>query len=87
MTHEKYESLRRTLNECHEWPCNFVFKFIGTRDNAEQAAALFPDEAVSLRPSRTGKYIGVTAEITVASAEDVFEIYAKAKLIEGLICL
>lgn len=87
MSDEKYESLRNVLNECHEWPCPYVFKFIGPKESADQVAALFPEQATSLRPSRTGKYIGVTAEITVSCAEEVFEIYAKAKDIEGLVCL
>ncbi|MGE4292741.1 MAG: DUF493 domain-containing protein [Desulfovibrio sp.] len=87
MTQERYESLRKTLNDCHEWPCSFIFKFIGSTENAERVASLFPEEAVTFRPSRTGKYIGVTAEINVSSAEDIFEIYVQAQRIEGLICL
>lgn len=87
MSDERYESLRRTLDATHEWPCVFVFKFIGAVDAAERAAALFPKETVTRRFSRAGKYLAVTAEVNVGCADDVLDVYAKARGIEGLICL
>jgi hypothetical protein len=87
MSDEQYKSFRNTLDQCHEWPCRYTFKFIGPETCAQEAAALFPEECVSLRPSRTGKYLGVTAEIQVTCAEDVMEIYKQAHKITGLICL
>ncbi|SKA81003.1 hypothetical protein SAMN02745704_01428 [Paucidesulfovibrio gracilis DSM 16080] len=87
MSETTFDSFRDTLNECHEWPCKYTFKFIGPEACAREAADLFPKESVSKRPSRTGKYIGVTAEITVQCAEDVLDVYRKAHNIKGLICL
>lgn len=87
MNDNHFDSFRNTLEECHEWPCSFTFKFIAPKEVSEELSALFPIEAVRLRPSRAGKYISVTAEMTVCNSEEVVSIYRQAMLVPGVICL
>lgn len=86
MSEEK--RLLAILNEQHEWPTVFVFKFIVPADRGGELEALFP-EALKLesRPSSGGKYLAYSVHCRLASAEDVLVYYARAHGIPELLSL
>ena len=86
---DPYFKLREQLN-LQEWPSVYLFKFI-VPDNSKVLAkttALF-DDAVNLKmqPSKTGKYISVSAKELMLDVESIIEKYKKSSLIEGLMAL
>jgi uncharacterized protein len=81
------DALKVRLDECFSWPCPYVFKFIVGRQELPEVAALFPGVEVSIRNSRHGKYVSVTAELTMETSAAVITVYRRASRIKGLIAL
>ena len=84
------ERMRAQLNETHQWPCEFMFKFIVPRGNENQAAlrAIFGLKAkMKMRESSTGKYKSFTILDSVKNADAVFDRYEAAAKIPGVIAL
>lgn len=76
------------LNEKHQWPTLFAFKFIVPADKGNELLALVPEsEKTETRPSSGNKYMAYTFHCPVGSARDVLDIYARVKGIKGLISL
>jgi len=86
MTQDKERFCQR-LDEHHQWPCPYMFKFIVPTGNIDQFTALFPDQNLSFRESKTGKYTSVTLETTMCSSQAVMEIYEKAAKVPGIMSL
>ena len=86
---DPYEKLREQLAQL-EWPDVFLFKFIveNTPEKLARASALFTDEAdLSFHPSKTGKYVSVSAKELMMDVESIIDKYKAAAKIEGLIAL
>ncbi|MBV6404872.1 MAG: DUF493 family protein [Flavobacteriales bacterium] len=90
LSDEVKERLRQRLDQVHEWPSVYMFKFIlePDADRLEAVTALFPPEAERLRKySTSGKYLSLTFTEVMMSAGDVVERYDRASAIPGLIVL
>ncbi len=83
----KIEQFKQTLDECHEWPCPYTYKFIMPTENLDQLTALFPNETMDSRESKNGKYTSITVTLKVCSADEVMAIYEKAATVPGLMSL
>ena len=84
---ESREEFIRMLDQEHQWPTWYMFKFIAPRGKEQQLVALFPDGKASVKASSKGNYRSVTSKIMISSAEEVLDIYQKAREIEGVIAL
>jgi uncharacterized protein len=90
LNEEIKQRLTDRLNEVHEWPSVYMFKFIfePEKSRLDQVLALFPPEAELLRKySVGGKYLSITAREVMMSAEEVVARYELASGIEGVIVL
>ncbi|APW45396.1 HP0495 family protein [Rhodoferax antarcticus] len=67
-----------------EYPCQFPIKVMGVKTDhlvsaithiALQFDAGFDAETIELRPSKGGKYLGVTITVTATSREQLDELY------------
>ncbi len=86
---DPYETLRVQL-ELQEWPNVYLFKFIVPNDSEKLAkiTALFNNSTdLHLQPSKTGKYISVSAKELMLDVNSILEKYKKAALVEGIIPL
>lgn len=82
------EKARNLLNEQHEWPCVFAFKFIVPAAKAEEVKALLPEcVKTEMRPSAGGKYLAFTFHVPMGTADEVLAVYARVKSVEGLLAL
>jgi uncharacterized protein len=82
--------MRAQLDETHQWPCDFMFKFIVPKGNENEAAlrAIFGFKSkMKMRESSTGKYRSFTILDSVGSADEVFNRYEAAAKIPGVIAL
>ena len=87
---EFYADLRIKLEEQHNFPSMYIFKFIVPNDNHKLALAeaLFgPESQVTIRQSSKGNFISVTGKEVMISADKVIERYQKAAEIEGIVSL
>lgn len=90
LSEEARRKLRERLDQVHEWPSVYMYKFICEPDTArvDRIVALFPPEVEVLRRySAGGKYVSLTVREVMMNADDVVERYAKASEIEGVIVL
>ena len=84
------ERMRKQLDETHDWPCDFMFKFIVPKASENEAAlrAIFGLKAkFKIKDSKTGKYRSFTVVDNVDSADAVFVRYEAAAKIPGIISL
>lgn len=87
---EAKNRLRERLNEVHDWPSVYMFKFVLEPDEERLQAllALFPSESEVLRRYSTGgKYLSITVKEVMISADEVVLRHEKASSITGVIVL
>lgn len=87
---EKFRGLFEKLQQEHDWPKLYLFKFIIPNENKKLALteALFgPAAQVTINKSRNGNYLSVSAKEIMISPEEVIGKYEMAVEIEGLIAL
>ena len=87
---ERREALRQKLNEVHQWPSMFMFKFVmpNLEENVEKLHQIFGEEAeFRSRLSKNGNYISFTIRAIMLDADNIFDRYEKAGKIEGIISL
>jgi hypothetical protein len=82
-----YDAFKATLDQQHNWPEVYMFKFIVPVDKEASISELFPDIRLSSKKSKSGKYVSCTAKLVVESSEEVISIYKEAHKIEGIIAL
>lgn len=90
MDDEARDRLKKGLDQVHQWPSVYMFKFIfePDKERLDAVLALFPPEAEVLRKySAAGKYLSLTAKEVMMSAEEVLTRYDKAAQIGGVILL
>lgn len=78
---------KEKLENVHQFPTLYMFKFIVTEEKKQEVQALFPQNELQFKPSSKGKYISVTAKVMMPSADKVIALYKQASEIEGLIAL
>ena len=90
MDQEARDRLKLRLDEVHQWPSVYMFKFIfePEQERTDAILALFPAESEVLRKySSGGKYLSITVREVMLSAEEVIERYEKAGAIDGVIVM
>lgn len=91
MDQAKITKLKIALDQVHDWPSMYLFKFIVPSDNQKIARieALFDSGTaeIRMRQSKNGKYTSISAREIMTSADKVVEYYKKAYEIEGVIAL
>ena len=80
-------SLQARLDAYYCWPSLYPFKFIAPREKAGELTVLFGVAPVKTRFSKNARYVSLTAEIEMASSEEVISLYRQALQIEGVLAL
>ncbi len=88
---EVYKGLQDKLEKDFSWPRVYLFKFIIPADNEKLAlleSKFNSEEAqISVRQSRNGNYLSVSAKEMMMSPARVIERYRAVENIEGIISL
>lgn len=91
MKQSDIDRIKNTLDQTHDWPAIFMFKFIVPSENQKIAKveSLFNSETASIKmtQSKNGKYTSITAKEVMTNADAVLKCYDEASQIEGLIAL
>jgi uncharacterized protein len=90
LSEEAKDRLRERLDQVHDWPSVYMFKFIFEPDTERLDAvlALFPPESEILRKySAAGKYLSLTVKEVMMNADEVVQRYDRASKIDGVIVL
>ncbi|MFT4660688.1 MAG: putative lipoic acid-binding regulatory protein [Patiriisocius sp.] len=87
---EDKDKLRKILDDTHDWPSVYLYKFILKGDNKRiaQIEGLFTDSAqISTKESSKGSYISISVREVAMNSDEVLVIYGKARAIEGVMVL
>lgn len=88
---EFYTALKEKLNEVHNFPENYLFKFI-IPNNQEKLTEIYQvfdniETTITNRDSKNGKYISLTINTFVLDADQVVDIYQKVAKVKDAIML
>ena len=81
------DQFRVALQEVHDWPCIYSYKFIVKIDQETELLDRLADKAISKRYSSSHKYVSVTAEAKANNPDEVIAVYRDIATIEGVIPL
>lgn len=84
------DGLREKLNAHHNWPSEYMFKFISPSSPEKIKAILGvfpPDVRVERKTSGGGKYTSLTIHEVVSNADVVFDRYQTVQAIGGIFAL
>ncbi len=84
---KKLSKLKSLLETEHDWPSEYQFKFIVPAKSVKKVEALFPNNNCEKKMSQKGKYISLTIDVHLDSADHVIAIYQQASTIKGLMSL
>lgn len=88
---EFYASLKEKLDATHDFPEDYLFKFIITNDQSKitEIYKVFDGikTTISNRDSKNGKYTSMNVNAFVLDADQVISIYQKVAKIEGVMML
>ncbi len=88
---EFYKRLREELENNHEWPTRYMFKFIIPNDpvKIDEIKQRFDDIPYDFKQnlSRNGKYASLTFVAVMENPDQIIERYRKMEDIEGLIAI
>ena len=89
---EFYKSLKKNLDLNHDFPCNYLYKFILTNHNEEKLGELYQvfdnlEYSLTTKESSNGKYLSVTISCFVLDSDHVIKIYKDVSKIESIIML
>jgi len=90
MDEERLKKIKASLDDVHEWPSVYMFKFIvpSDSDKFDQVVSLFSkDIELFTRKSRNGKYTSLTIQEVILNSDEVIARYKAASLIEGVVAL
>lgn len=88
MDHTNTLNLEQLLNETHDWPEVFPFKFIVPKEQSKNLEALLQEALrTEVRPSSSGKYMAYTFHCAMGSGREVLEVYGRVQGIPGLVSL
>ena len=81
------QSFLEKLEGTHQFPGQYIFKFIVKHEHQKRVEELLDEAQISLKPSSGNKYVSVTLTATMSSSAEVVAVYKKAHDIEGIIAL
>ena len=86
-----YASLKEKLEATHDFPQDYLFKFIITNEESKQTEIyrVFDDVkyTLSTKDSKNGKYTTLTMNAFVLDADQVISIYKEVGKISGVMML
>lgn len=88
---EFYRSLKEKLEEAHNFPEDYLFKFIIANEEAKHTEIyrVFDNTqfTLSTKESKNGKYTSITINAFVLDADQVIRIYKEVGKIPGVMML
>lgn len=81
------DHFKKLLADHHEWPCNYLFKFVVPVEDELKVRSLIDGAEVTARHSKNGRFVSVSITARMESPEAVIAVHELAAQIKGLISL
>ena len=62
---DSFQELKTKLDNHHNWPEDYVFKFVVPKEQIDELLMVLPEGKMSQKESKTGKYIALTLVLYV----------------------
>jgi putative lipoic acid-binding regulatory protein len=79
--------LKSLLDEEHEFPFHYTFKFIILTENKDELLSLLKEHNITEKLSKNGKYTSITSHTSMNSSDEIVEVYQVASTVEGIFSL
>ena len=80
-------SFLERVNSVHEFPCNYMFKFIVPISEKDKLLMLFENDDYKLKESSSKNFISITLSKMMKNADEIIYIYEKTSKIKNIILL
>ncbi|MCC6797777.1 MAG: DUF493 family protein [Candidatus Hydrogenedentes bacterium] len=84
---DKLVRLHALIDSGHEWPGDYLFKFIVPKDKLVELESHFEGVQFFTRPSANGRFVSLTYKGHFQSSDQVMAIYERVLAIEGIVSL
>jgi hypothetical protein len=81
------DRLKKLLDEHHDGPFTYHFKFVMPLESVTSFSKLIPGIQTTSRMSANSKFVSISFDLHAKSAEDVVEIYKRVQSVPGLMSL
>lgn len=80
-------SFKEKLESEHQFPGEYVFKFIVPVEQKDEVIQILPKGELSIKNSSGNKYISLTLKSLVQSSDEILAVYQAAYVIKGIVAL
>lgn len=80
-------SFKAKLDQEHQFPGNYLFKFIVPTQYKADVLDILPQGELSFRNSSNNQYVSITLTSLMQSSDQIVSVYLKAYTINGIIAL
>jgi uncharacterized protein len=87
MDHANDEKFRELLDQNHQWPDFYTFKFIVKAEDKDRIVELLKGHEIQVRESGKGNYVSITSRLYVSTTDEVIEVYRLIAAIPGVMSL
>ena len=84
---DPFEKLKQRLDEAHQWPESYLFKFVVPSSKKGELLSKMPGGLVHERLSSSEKYVSVSLHAVMNSSDEVVAVYREVSSIEGIVTL
>ena len=87
----KNQNFTRLLENVHNWPCQYLFKFVVPAAKLSELCSLLEEkvskDGLKIRHSKKQNYTSISFELDCRNSHDVLSLYEKVSCIEGVVIL
>lgn len=87
MSDPNHAKFRELLDQNHQWPDFYTWKFIVKTESSSQVVALLVGYEVTTKTSEKGTYVSITARKLVQTTDEVLALYHIVASIPGVMSL
>ncbi|MFK8138250.1 MAG: DUF493 family protein [Bdellovibrionales bacterium] len=73
------DNFKQLLEDKHEFPGPYTFKFVVKSEKLDELLAIVPMEKCDFKKSRNGKYTSVSYTDTMPTSDSVVDLYERVK--------
>jgi putative lipoic acid-binding regulatory protein len=81
------ERLKKLLEERHEGPFMYPFKFVMPLSSVEEFSRMIPGIETKSRLSSGSKYVSISFDFQAQNAQEVVDIYHRVQAVPGILSL
>jgi putative lipoic acid-binding regulatory protein len=87
MSDPNHAKFRELLDQNHQWPDFYTWKFIVKAESSSQVVALLAGHEITLKTSEKGTYVSISARKLVQTTDEVLAVYHLISGVPGVMSL